>query len=212
MGDLRDDGFGTVVIMQQAHALRQFQVAQVDYVAKSHVCHIDFDVFRQVTRQADDFRAVEVVLDDTARLDAHAGVFVGKVQADGRLQFLTADNALEVHVLIERFVEVALHVTDDNFNIALAFNFQADDLRIEAVKTAEFDQIVLFDGDGKRRAFATVNDSGHQSFTTQAAARTFPAVLANDGAQGVCIFTHRFLHSIKKSACDQRSVGFRGAS
>ena len=127
------------------------------------------------------------------------------MQADGGLQFLATNNALEVHVLIERFVEVALYIAYDDFDVAFAFDLQIDDLRIEAVKTTKFDQIVLFDGNCQGSFFATVNDGRHQSLTTQAAARTFPAILANDGAQGVGIFTHGFLRRIKKSACDQRS-------
>ena len=109
------------------------------------------------------------------------------MQGDGGVNFLAAHDTLEVDVLVKRLVKVALYVTDQNFRIFHAFYFEVDDLRVEGVVFAEFDQIVLADGNGQRLGVTTVNDGRHPAFATQAAARTFALIIAALGVQRVKI-------------------------
>src|SRR5690606_29098832 len=100
--------------------------------------------------------------------------------------------ALEVRVHDQLLERMALEVAQQHA-LDLAVDVQVQDRRVEPLVLAGQPGLLVVELDADRIGLSAVDDGRHQARVTQAAARTFPLVLAARGLDGVLVCHFRLL-------------------
>ncbi len=159
------------------HALGKRDIGDIAQFVEFEVSDIDVEVLRQILRQAHDFDVGHQVRNlAAALLHADRDVLVQEVDRHVHADDLVLNDALQVHVQDLAPGGMALQVFQDH-SLALLTDLDVENARIKRLVLELLENLVVVECEGAWRAAGTVKDCGNLSFTTQAAARTFPHVV-----------------------------------
>ena len=136
------------------------------------VFDVDFDEFRQIIRQTQNFEFVDDVLHHAATgFDAHADIGVDEVQRHFHVDFLVLVDTLKIDVQRDRFERVHLEIAQQRGR-GHAIDGDIQHRRVKHFQLEMAQYRGLIDFDLLHRLIRPVNNAGDAPAGTQAAART----------------------------------------